>query len=136
MFLPTKNTLSQKVADFVVYGHIHYQLLNVEYNKTLINCGSVGNSLDYIRNDSKDGNVLETTNAQYLILEGELDSIEYSSIDFQFIRVPYNIKKELNNDLYNPDKESYIDELKKGKYRNIKGIYNSLKKLGVDVDEI
>lgn len=137
MFLPTDNTPSQKIADIVIYGHIHSQILNCEYNKTLLNCGSVGNSLDYIRNDYKDGNNLETTNAQYLILEGDFGNTKYNnSISFQFVRVPYNIEKELESNLFNPEKEAYAYELTKGRYRDMQKIYSNFKKNGVDIDKI
>ena len=136
MFLPSDYTNSQKVADIVVYGHIHTQMLNMEYNKTLLNCGSVGNSLDYIRNSEKDGNVLNTTNAQYLILEGELDSTNYSAINFQFVRVPYDIEKELENNINNPEKDAYNYELTQGKYRDMNKVYNIFKSDGINTDEI
>ena len=69
MFLPTKNTTSDKVADVVIYGHIHNQYMDKIYNKTLINVGSVGNSFDGIHNLNKDSNPLETTCSNYLIIE-------------------------------------------------------------------
>ena len=137
MFLPSEKTESQKKADVVVFGHIHTQLLNKEYNRTLINCGSVGNAVDYIRNDDIDGNVLETTNADYLIIEGELGSTQYGKpINFQFVRVPYDIEKELSSDIFNPEKESYGVELTTGKYRDMYKVYDALKKEGLNVDDI
>lgn len=96
MFLPSENTVSNEVADVVIYGHIHHPFMDKLYNKTLINTGSVGNSFDTIRNDNKDSNVLETTKSFYLIIEGEYGSREYNSeVSFQFIKVPYDIEKEL-----------------------------------------
>lgn len=137
MFLPSENTATQYEADVVIYGHIHTQTMDKKYNKTLINCGSVGNSIDYIRNDKKDGNPLETTNAQYLILEGEFDSKTYtSSLNFQFVRVPYDIDKELSSNTYNPEEEKYSYELTKGKYRDMKKIYKNFENDGVDISEI
>ena len=89
MFLPSENTQSQDIADVVIYGHIHHPYMDKIYNKTIINVGSVGNSFDVIRNKNKDSNVLETTKVNYLIIEGEYGSKEYSSdISFQFIKVP------------------------------------------------
>ena len=55
MFEPNTLTLSKNVADIVIYGHIHIQLMNKMYNRTLICCGSVGNNLEYIRNYKKYG---------------------------------------------------------------------------------
>ena len=120
MFLPSENTSSNKVADVVIYGHIHHPYMDKIYNKTLINVGSVGNSFDVIRNDNKDSNVLETTKAYYLIIEGEYGSKEYNSdISFQFVKVSYDIEKELEDEYKNIEKESYRHELTKGKYRDM-----------------
>ena len=137
MFLPSEYTTSNKVADIVVYGHIHHPYMDKIYNKTLINVGSVGNSFDVIRNDRKDSNVLETTKAYYLIIEGEYGSKEYNSeISFQFVKVPYDIEKELEDEYKNIEKESYRCELTKGMYRDMTKINESYRKLGIDVDKI
>lgn len=137
MFNPTENTQSTNVADVVVYGHIHTQLVNRIYNKTLINAGSVGNALDYIRNDEKDGKDIETTRANYVVLEGELGSKEYnSSMSYQFVNVPYDIDKELKSDLKNPEREAYEYELKKGRYRDMWRIYKDFERRGFDISQI
>ena len=126
MFLPSDNTISDNVADVVIYGHIHHPYMDKIYNKTLINVGSVGNSFDVIRNDEKDSSVLETTKAFYLIIEGEYGSKKYNSeISFQFVKVPYDIEKE-----------NYSFELKEGKYRDMTKINENFKNLGIDVDKI
>ena len=107
------------------------------YNKTLINAGSVGNSFDVVRSDQKDSNVLETTKAYYLIIEGEYGSKEYNSeISFQFVRVPYDIEKELEDEYKNIEKENYRCELTKGRYRDMTKIDESYKKLGIDIKKI
>lgn len=137
MFYQSNNTMSQKNADVVIYGHIHHQYMDKIYNKTIINVGSVGNSFDVIRNPLKDSNVMETTKSNYLIIEGEYDSKKYSSdISFQFIKVPYDIDKELSSDKLNIEKENYMYELKQGRYRNMTKIYNNFKRLNVDVENI
>lgn len=137
MFYPSNNTMSQKNADVVIYGHIHHQYMDKIYNKTIINVGSVGNSFDVIRNPLKDSNVMETTKSNYLIIEGEYDSKKYSSdVSFQFIKVPYDIDKELSSDKLNIEKENYMYELKQGRYRNMTKIYNNFKRLNVDVENI
>ena len=137
MFYPSNNTMSQKNADVVIYGHIHHQYMDKIYNKTIINVGSVGNSFDVIRNPLKDSNAMETTKSNYLIIEGEYDSKKYSSdISFQFIKVPYDIDKELSSDKLNIEKENYMYELKQGRYRNMTKIYNNFKRLNVDVENI
>ncbi len=137
MFLPSENTQSQDIADVVIYGHIHHPYMDKIYNKTIINVGSVGNSFDVIRNKNKDSNVLETTKVNYLIIEGEYGSKEYSSdISFQFIKVPYDIDRELEDEMLNIEKENYRLELKQGMYRDMTKVNENLKKLGVDVDKI
>lgn len=137
MFLPSEKTISQDVADVVIYGHIHHPYLDRLYNKTLINIGSVGNSFDVIRNPNKDSNVLETTKINYLIIEGEYGSKEYTSdISFQFVRVPYNIDKELEDEELNIEKENYRFEIIEGKYRNMTKINENFKRLGIDVENI
>lgn len=137
MFLPSENTLSQNVADIVIYGHIHHPYMDKIYNKTIINIGSVGNSFDVIRNENKDSNVLETTKSNYLIIEGEYGSKQYNSeISFQFVKVPYNIELELKDENLNIEKENYRYELKEGKYRDMTKINENFKKLGINVDKI
>lgn len=137
MFYPSENTKSNIIADVVIYGHIHHPYMDKLYNKTIINVGSVGNSFDVIRNIRKDSNVLETTKSNYLIIEGEYGSKEYNSdISFQFVKVPYDIDKELESQEMNFEKENYEYELKEGKYRNMIKINENFKRLGIDVDSI
>lgn len=137
MFLPSENTISKEVADVVIYGHIHHPYLDKLYNKTLIHVGSVGNSFDVIRNTAKDSKALETTKSNYLIIEGEYGSKDYSSdISFQFIKVPYDIKKELEDEDLNIEKENYRFELEQGMYRNMSKVNQNFKRLGIDVDKI
>ena len=137
MFLPSENTVSQMNADVVIYGHIHHPYMDKLYNKTLINVGSVGNAFDTIRNEEKDSNVIETTNSNYLIIEGEYGSKKYNSdISFQFIKVPYDIDKELQDENLNIEKDNYRFELKMGKYRNMNKVNEGFIRLGIDVDNI
>ena len=137
MFLPSEKTQSQDIADIIIYGHIHHPYMDKIYNKTIINVGSVGNSFDVIRNENKDSNVLETTKSNYLIIEGEYGSKEYSSdISFQFIKVPYDIDSELQDEELNIERENYRFELKKGMYRDMTKINENFKKLGIDVGKI
>lgn len=137
MFLPTNNTKTSKKADVVIFGHTHTNYVERKYNRTLINVGSLGNSLDLFRNDQKDANLMETTRAEYLILEGEYNSQEYiSSFSYQFINIPYNIDKELQNQKDNVELENYILELKEGRYRDLTRAYNDFKNKGIDIDNI
>lgn len=126
MFLPSEKILSDKIADFVIYGHTHMQYLEKLYNKTLINVGSVGNSLNILRDDNKDSDVKETTRASYLILEGNYDSREYNDISYQFINLNYDINKELDTKKSNFDRDIYEKELLEGRYRNKKLIQDRL----------
>ncbi len=137
MFLPTPKTISQEKADIVIYGHIHHPFLDKIYNRTLINVGSVGFSFDVIRNKEKDANLLETTVANYLIIEGDYGTEEYTKngISFEFRRVRYDIEKELNCKTDNPEKDAYLFEIRNGMYGNMQKIYDNFKKLGVDIDK-
>ena len=135
MFLPSEKTMTQDTADVIIYGHIHHPYMYKIYNKTIINVGSVGNSYDVIRNPQKDSNVLETTKSNYLIIEGDYESRKYySDISFQFIKVPYNIDKELEEENLNIEKENYRFELKEGRYRDMTRVNENFKKLGIDAD--
>jgi len=119
-FYPTGQTISQKTADVLIFADLHSQFMEKFYNKTMINCGSVGCPTDIIRDDAHDSHPMETTQAFYLIVEGEMDSQEYNNpLSFNFIRVPYDIEKELatNNELL--EKEDYQRELREAKYRDI-----------------
>lgn len=137
MFYPSDKTESQEVADLVIYGHIHHPYLDKIYNKTLINVGSVGNSFDAIRNPEKDSSILETTKINYLILEGEFGSKEYNQeISYQFIRAPYNIEKELEDEYLNIEKENYRYEILEGMYRDMTKINENFRRLGIDPDKI
>jgi len=130
MFEPNENTMSQEVADVVIYGHLHSPFMNKMYNKTLINVGSVGNSFNVIRDDNKDSNVQETTAINYLILDGEYGTKEYgANFGFEFVRVPYDIEKELEDLDKNIEPKEYEAELREGKYRNMTKIHDRNKQL-------
>ena len=134
-FLPSENTISDKIADIVIYGHIHIQLMEQIYNRTMMNTGSVGNPIDVVRDDNFDANAMEVTRANYLILEGNLESKEYdNNISFQFIRLPYDIDKELASKKENIEKEAYIAELKNGKYRDMSRLIKSFKKRNINIE--
>lgn len=135
MFLPSEKTLSQKVADIVVYGHIHHQYMDKMYNKTLLNTGSVGNSFCLIRNDKKDSNVKEIRQAHYVILEGKYEEKEYSAstVGIEFVKVPYNVEKELEDDAY--EKDIFRYEVLNGTYRNMTKIKENFERLGINFDE-
>lgn len=137
LFLPSLNTISTNIADVVVYGHIHMQYLKRMYNRTIINAGSVGNSIDVFRNKEKDGNVENTTVANYLILSGRLHSqTREEPFSFEFVSVSYDIEKELKINQENVQKEAYEEELKNGCYRNMDSVYKMFELNGIDKDKI
>lgn len=124
MFEPSENTVSQEVADVVIYGHLHAPFMNKMYNKTLINVGSVGNSFNVVRDDAKDSDFMETTAINYLILDGEYGAKEYgANFSFEFVRLPYDIDKELQDLDKNIEPEAYEKELREGRYRNMSKIF-------------
>lgn len=85
-----------KTPDVVGYGHIHTQNFLRFGNKTLFNPGSVGNPVEMENSEGgdKEKNMFSTM-ASYAILTGDFDSRKLGSISFDFIRVPYDIKEEI-----------------------------------------
>ena len=137
LFLPSPNTESQNKADVVVYGHIHTAFLQKIYNRTIINTGSVGNAIDVIRNDEKDGNNNFTTLANYLIINGNLISMgEKDGISFELVSIPYDKDKEIKSNTDNIEFDDYKIEITKGKYRDMEKIKNSFKERGININEI
>lgn len=137
LFLPSSNTISDKKADVLIYGHIHTPYIQKIYNRTIINTGSVGNAIDVFRNDEKDGDVKNTTVANYLILSGNFNSKNIDEkISYELVCVPYDIDMELNDNDDNIEFESYEEEIRKGKYRDMAKIYKSFELRGIDKDKI
>ena len=118
MFLPTEKTGSE-IADIVIYGHTHTPYVNKAYHHTLINAGSVGNALEIFQDDDHPGRTQETCKACYLILEGNYQDQTDGPFSYTYVRLPYNIQKELDNNIDNPEKEDYIKELTTGAYRDL-----------------
>ncbi len=137
LFLPSDKTPSQEKADLVLYGHLHTAFLQKIYNRTIINVGSVGNSLDIFRNIEKDGKATNTTVANYVILTGEYGSKDNnSSLSYEFVNIPYAIENELSKNNDNIEKESYASELRNGCYRDQNKIANYFKDRGIDSTKI
>ncbi len=137
MFMPSEKTISNKIADIVVYGHIHHQYMDKLYNKTLLNAGSVGNNFCLIRNPEKDSKIEEIRQANYCILEGEYGKEEYSEhLSIQFVRVPYNVEKELDEKEEFFEKEEFKYEINNGTYRNMEKIKTNFKRLGIDIEKL
>ena len=137
LFLPSSYTSTDKKADILIYGHLHTPFSQKIYNRFILNPGSVGNAMDVIRNDEKDGDVRNTTVANYLILSGKLDSKDFNNpISFEFVNIPYNIDKELSANSDNFALDLYSDELRNGKYREMDRISKNFASRGIDVDNI
>ena len=85
----------------------------------------------------KDGNVKNTTVANYLILSGVYNSKEIDNkISYELVSVPYDIEKELNSNSDNIELESYQEEIRNGKYRDMNKIYDSFEARGIDKNQI
>lgn len=110
---------NNNIPDIVIYADIHKQYLEKIRNKTIINIGSVGNSLEISHVVDENENMSEITQAHYCIIEGELNCKTKKSLSIQFVRVPYDINKELEQARKNnsPDYETYEKELLHAKYR-------------------
>lgn len=111
-----------RACDIAIYGHTHTPYVNKQNHRTLINCGSVGNSIEIYQDHP--GHEEETCQAYYLILEGALHSKQRSRLSYQMVRIPYDIDKELDTDIYNPEKPAYENELRHGIYRDRHKIKN------------
>lgn len=109
------------VPDIVLYAHIHIQYMQKFYNKTLLNVGSVSNAVEILNHDDTIQDMSKTTQSYYTIIEGEYQKKEKSkhSLSIQFVKVPYDINKELEMAKNNrvPQIEDYIKELTTAKYR-------------------
>ena len=83
------------IPDVVGFGHLHTPNIYRFGNKTVFNVGSVGVPNEMLN----DGEINETskfsTMASYMILEGEYNSKELSSLSFTLVRLPYDIEKEV-----------------------------------------
>lgn len=110
------------IPDIVLYGDIHKQYMQKLQNKTIVNVGSVGNAIDFPNYDASITDRWETTQAHYCIMEGEYGSKQRNSISIQFVRVPYDIQKEIELAKKNgaPSIENYEMELTTGRYRRDK----------------
>ena len=102
------------VPDIVGYGHIHTPNIVRIRNKTIFNPGSVGMPIEMLNDNFNDETNKFSTVASYIILEGVLNSKKLSVINFNLVRLPYNLEEEikiLENSLL-PSKEKLVLELK------------------------
>ena len=107
-------TETDPIPDVVGYGHLHTPNLFRYQNKTIFNTGSVGIPIEMMNTDFLDKTNQFSTLASYVILEGNLDSQDLAEISFTFVRVPYDIEREVeslrNSNLSN--KEQIITNLR------------------------
>lgn len=83
------------VPDIVGYGHIHTPNIVRARNKTIFNPGSVGIPIEMLNDDYNDKTNKFSTVASYIILSGEYDRRDLSSIDINLVRLPYDIEEEI-----------------------------------------
>ena len=118
LFNPTEFT-TDATADMVVYGHTHHLGLEKFFGRTLVNVGSVGNSLNLITDPYYNAmKVSDFTQAEYVILSGE-DGEKVGDIAVEFRTVSYDKNKELDgHDLRGYKGDVYRNEIIFGEYRN------------------
>lgn len=111
-FIGKKET--DPIPDVVGFGHLHTPNIYRFANKTIFNVGSVGVPVEMANEGEETTSSKFSTMSSYMILEGELDCRELSSISFNLVRVPYDIEKEIKyleeSDM--PNKEIIIQSLK------------------------
>lgn len=107
-------TAEDLVPDIVGYGHIHTPNIVRTHNKTIFNPGSVGMPIEMLNDNFFDRTNKFSTVASYIILEGNLNSKDFSSISFNLIRLPYNIEEEIKllEASNMPSKNKVITELR------------------------
>ncbi len=130
MFLPSDYTISKRVADVVVYGHLHYPYMSSIYNKRLLCCGSVGNSICLVQNEDKNSLPDDVCSAHYLILTTN----ENGKISYSFKSCDYDIEAELKSNKTNKEIEDYQVELTRGRYRNMERVNKSFEAQGYDTN--
>lgn len=132
MFLPTEKTPSQEKADIAIYGHIHLPFVQKLYNRIILNPGSVGNSMDCVRDPERDGDVRANTVINYLILRGTLGSRDWNEpLSYEIINIPYDIEQELSSNGDNIELEAYEKELRLGWYRNMAKVERMAREKGL-----
>jgi len=107
-------TENDPIPDVVGFGHLHTPNLYRFSNKTIFNVGSVGIPVEMANEGTQNSTSKFSTMSSYMILEGELNSKELSSISFNLVRLPYDIEQEIKyleeSDM--PNKEIIIQSLR------------------------
>lgn len=109
-----EKTENDPIPDVVGFGHLHTPNLYRFSNKTIFNVGSVGIPVEMANEGEETATSKFSTMSSYMILEGELNFKELSTISFTLVRVPYDIEKEIKYLEYSdmPNKEIIIQSLK------------------------
>ena len=64
-------------------------------------------------------------------------SHEYKEdISYTFVKITYDIEKELEDVELNGEPQMYGKEIREGQFRNMKKIMENYKRLGVDIESI
>ena len=90
-------TAKDPEPDIIGYGHIHTPCIVRFKNKTIFNTGSVGIPVEMLNSNPDDKSNKFSTLASYIIVEGNYNSKDLSSISFNLVRVPYDIEKEIRD---------------------------------------
>lgn len=83
------------IPDVIGYGHLHTPNIYRFSNKTIFNVGSVGVPVEMANEGEETDSSKFSTMSSYMILEGDLNSKELSSLSFTMVRIPYDIEKEI-----------------------------------------
>lgn len=112
MFQNTAATGDGPLPTVVAYGDLHDPFVETDHGLTLVNVGSVGNSLG---GDST---------PHYVILEGTYGEDSPAPFTISFVRVPYDVQSELAiaERLAAPRLEAYRSELTNGVWRGHAGV--------------
>lgn len=102
------------IPDVIGFGHLHTPNFYRFGNKTIFNVGSVGIPVEMINEGKETSTSKFSTMSSYMILEGNFNSKELSSISFNLVRLPYDIEKEIKylEQSNMPNKEVIIQSLK------------------------
>ena len=118
MFTNTEFTGDGPLPDVVGYGDIHTAfMIHPDRDKMLFNVGSVGNPLD-------------VPIPVYVVLSGELGSQEVAPYSLEFVRVPYDVEKQIEraHALNMPETDPYAVELRTAVYRGVQEKQEKAKK--------
>jgi predicted phosphodiesterase len=108
LFEASDLSVEPAAADIAGYGDIHNAYMQHMDGRLLFNAGSVGNPLD-------------TTQASYVILEGDLGELKKTRFDLTFARIPYDIEQAVRQaeESGMPELAPYVRELRTARYRGL-----------------